>query len=448
MKIIGRSTLFIFSLVFLVNSYLTPLMGDDYAHFQLSLGGRSLLENMIINLNTMYWNWCGRMLVHFFDGLVLASQSRLVFSLVNLAFLIVIFELIQQKIGAKKTELRSLVWALGAFLIAFGTKSHFQVLYLTTGAANYFWSFALIVSYLYFFSFLFRRNVVAPEATRLKIFGFCLLSFLTGSTNENVGMCLLAIFFLGELESFWKKKSLLPKWVWLTQGWLAVGSAILILAPGNYVRLQVLYPNGLPGLQERLQWWFESLAIFLGRPDPLIFFLTLIGSIFYIDKGLFKKGSYLFAEHGKLFILSFLMIFVFLGNDGNFYGRKGIHSFLILGFYAILIFVKMLDLSSLNTHKLKRVGMTIAFLAIARVGFDLYLVLEVHDVYTRREAQILNENKLGTSPITTCAIDTIFSLEDLSHKSDDGLNRLYAQYIGVGPVVSNYQPCNVFLSSR
>ena len=328
----------------------------------------------------------------------------------------------------------------------FGTKAHFQTLYWATGSANYMWMFFFMILFLWVGSTFVGRGIDSSQKGSRSVgswVGLCFLAFLVGASNENVGVSLLLLFALTQLWALVKTRSLAAPGVWCIQGFIFLGSIFLICAPGNYIRQKVVFPEGPPSIASRLQWWLESWAIFLGRPDPLIFILFLL-----IVLGLLRGGYFrIFRENLIHFwfvgILAFLMAFVLLGHDGNFYGRKSFNIFLIFGFYLLLSFLKALD-NPPKAKILNRVIFVAAFLVFGKAGYVTYEMAKTSRLYSQRDRQIMADYKAQKAvPVKTCFIDSAFGLEDMDSNPDTGLNKEYASYLGV-PSVAAAVSCDDF----
>ncbi len=210
----------------------TPFMMDDLWYSTNLATGRPLqgigdvLESQIWH----YQNWGGRSMTHALLQLVLMT-GPMIADVINL--LVTLLLAYMCSIFIKK-EQRGFSFALASsLLIAFNPNIQYSMFW-QSGSVNYLYSTVWILGFMYVYISSIDTEREFPGITLWII----PLGLITGWSNENMGpasfcLALMTVLYL------WKKKGLRPK-LWMIEGMAAslVGSALCILAPGNFVRSQ------------------------------------------------------------------------------------------------------------------------------------------------------------------------------------------------------------------
>ncbi|MCX7978573.1 MAG: DUF6056 family protein, partial [Bdellovibrionaceae bacterium] len=209
---------------------------------------------------------------------------------------------------------------------------------------------------------------------------------------------------------------------------LLAGTAFLVFAPGNYVRLQATQPMGAPGLLERIDWFVQSLLVFFGRPDGVVYLVGVFVLFRFCRAVDFRRRLVSDPVASSLAVWFILSLITYFGHDGNFYGRKSYHNSLI--FVALIVRVASLHLpvEKENLKNVARVVVGLVALAILRLGFDTYKVWSFALQMERREKEILASTE---ELITTYQIESAFDLDDLSADPKNWVNESYARFLGV-----------------
>lgn len=241
-------------------NWLTPLCyGDDYLYSFVWTGEQSFWEplpetarrlgsfsDVLESLKAHYFTHSGRTVI-FLPVFFFLWQGKEIFNVVN-ALLVValVVEIYWVTDGGRiSTNFKAgrLCWiffALWAFTVSFG-----QVFLWVTGSLNFLFPAVLLLGFL----IPYVRKFSGEGVPKSKIFSAAMFfaGLIAGWTNENT-ICwfivLLALnvrqeFSAGKLES-WQVAGLLG---------LTLGYALLILAPGNWLRLSEDVAQGLPQSQ-------------------------------------------------------------------------------------------------------------------------------------------------------------------------------------------------------
>lgn len=248
----GRRNLIITALgiwgfMLLLNSFCYPFPGDDYVYSFIWEGhaiGVPLSEEAVriqsfsdifTSLGRHYMTWSGRLVAHFFLMFFL-WVGKFWFNIINAAIVVFLCFCIQWIahegrvtlcISAKKLAIT--FFCLWAFTFNFA-----GVMLWMAGSSNYLWTSAFLLLFLIpYVRHYFTKGVVSYKEWMVP--AMAVLGFLAGNTNENtIGWIgLTGIFYLYHA---WNKKTLQH---WMISGFigLSIGFGLLMLAPGNFVRL-------------------------------------------------------------------------------------------------------------------------------------------------------------------------------------------------------------------
>ena len=176
-----------------------------------------------------FMNWGGRSINHGVLQLVL-MQGELFADVLNLIVTFTLCFLVCKVAGAKGILSFSLVFFM---LIGLNT-DFYHSMFWQSGAVNYLYA----TNWILLFILVYIRQLKEPDEKKLPAIELWIvpLGLITGWSNENMGpACFLAagmvIFYFIKIL-----KRRVPLWMWLGATSSLVGSAFLILAPGNFVR--------------------------------------------------------------------------------------------------------------------------------------------------------------------------------------------------------------------
>ena len=216
-------------LLMLALNVLTPMSGDDFAHYYGADGEHiRSLSQIGENLGYLRQNVNGRVLAHFFVYLM-QIPPRGLFRILNAAALPLLLWLLLRFLGpAERGRARWLL--LGGMLIWCWMPGFGEVFLWLTGSCNYGWSLPLLFGALLPF---YRAAVGAAETPRAgKTALWCLLCFLAGAFNENCAIALLAAGCLLALTA-WIGDKRFPRKAALALLCGLGGFALLLFAPAT-----------------------------------------------------------------------------------------------------------------------------------------------------------------------------------------------------------------------
>lgn len=215
--------------LFLLNLH-TPLQMDDYDYSFSWSTGKPLagVTDVLASQAAHYRLWGGRSVAHTLAQLFL-YWGKGVFNVANTAVYVL---LVLELYALAKPRGRRFCWpvlltihaALFTLVPFFGT-----VFLWLDGACNYLWGTALALLPL-----LIVPNVLEGKHAALNVIGVP-LCFLSGWTNENAACGMLAAVFLLLADRLYRREKV-PAAAWLCLAAQAAGTAVMILAPGNFAR--------------------------------------------------------------------------------------------------------------------------------------------------------------------------------------------------------------------
>ena len=225
----------------------TPFMKDDLWYATNLVTGDKISNpwDILVSQFWHYFNWGGRIINHALLQAVLAT-GELGADILNIIVTLVLGFVIciQSAKSGKKNPVYYLI--AEALIISFNASLHFSM-YWESGSVNYLYSTSWILAYVYvIFSEL--KIVDSNESSEnidkdikksgSKIWMYFLiipLSFIAGMSTENMGpTCFVATCFVIGYLIIKKKKA--PAYLYLGAAFSLIGSVLLILAPGNFVR--------------------------------------------------------------------------------------------------------------------------------------------------------------------------------------------------------------------
>ena len=224
---------------FLLHRRITFMMDDNWYSTNLATnvplsGVKDVLESQIWH----FFNWGGRVITHGILQLTLMG-GELFCDILNILMTLLLTWMICVLAKQKHP-----FWFLTAFTMLTALNANIKMsMYWQSGTANYVYATTWILVFLW----VYFRQVQDPEAKELPLVSLWLpiLGLMTGWSNENMGP---ASFVIAVAVLIYRKKALQqPLPLWSITGTLSclLGSFLVILAPGNFVRVSNMDKIGL-----------------------------------------------------------------------------------------------------------------------------------------------------------------------------------------------------------
>lgn len=211
---------------------ITPFMMDDI-WYSTNLATNEPLKSIGDVFEGQVWhynNWGGRSVTHTLLQLILMG-GELFADILNVcaaAVLAVVVTLFIPK-GSKPFAFFSAI----VLMIGFNPNIQYSMFW-QSGSVNYLYSTSWILVFMY----VFLSNVYGTDTKKLKGIEIWMipLALITGWSNENMGPASFCLAMLSVLYVKYKKKQKVALWMWEGAFFSLLGSAVCILAPGNFVR--------------------------------------------------------------------------------------------------------------------------------------------------------------------------------------------------------------------
>jgi hypothetical protein len=216
-----------FVAIFLLNR-LTPVF--NYDNYIYATGVRSI-SDVFVRQYQQWLTWCGRCVPHFFVHLFMMFD-KIWFDLCNSLIYVAFIHLLCRHAvgGGRKITLQ--MYLLMNILLWYFMRSWGSCILWLDGGCNYLWTATICLIFL----LPYRRLLTEAAYRHDWAAGWMLpLGILVGWSNENTGAAIL----VGVCLYVWHKrrrKMFLEVWEWLGICGFLLGYAILIAAPGNYLR--------------------------------------------------------------------------------------------------------------------------------------------------------------------------------------------------------------------
>jgi len=272
-------------LLFLVHQQTHFMMDDEWYATNLVTGEK--LQSFSDILESQKWhydNWGGRSVTHGILQMTLMSGEfwANIFNMTATLLLVFMICLLSGYLNAFSYVLGlSLVIALNANI---KTSMLWQ-----SGTVNYVYATAWILLFLWIYVRALKGTKYRVEkrqnAGTVRVFkqiaalaGISVLGLMTGWSNENMGPAsfLFTVGVIGYKYFIEKEKS--PLWMYMGAFTTLVGSALCIVAPGNFVRSKEIYYTGLVNMiTERMIMMLQAGAAFL---LPSVLLCVVLGCMY------------------------------------------------------------------------------------------------------------------------------------------------------------------------
>lgn len=290
------STLFCFALVLRIELW-TPMHSDDYTYTLKGISFDATLNH--------YMNWSGRFVADFLSSAVLGVNNHTFSTTFNAFAFVALMTTIWwlPRFGEKSNAPNGTL----AFLLIFctywlGNPRLGETSFWIVGSANYMWTNVL---HFFFVGLFLREASASVPRSFLRVCATLALATIAGWTNENTSVTTLALMTLYTAYDFYRGQR---NWkLLLYVAGFAVGTLLLILAPGNAKRL-VHFPEWTDlTLLQQIQMHLEHrMSTAMGRIWPAIAVLLALACM---RPNLSKAGQWyvsLFAGAAFISLLAFV----------------------------------------------------------------------------------------------------------------------------------------------
>lgn len=424
--------LFLTAAGMLLLNCITPLIADDYSYSFIwgteeRLGG---LGDIVYSQYQHYLTWGGRTMAHFLGQLFL-WLGKPVFNVFNTAAYLLL-SLFLYKIVKKEEKQNTILFLmiqffLWRFSVAFGETSLWLI-----GSCNYLWGAMFMVGFLIPYHQAFH-GTTEKKAKWFWIPWF-FLGVVAGWYNENTsGACLMMVLLY--LISYRLQKKKLPLFAITGATGNAIGLALVVLAPGNMVRV---------GTSDQGKSLFEILterfSECLNMVNGVYFWLILIFLILYAFTVYGKSRTLEEKAEPMFFFLSALACnFVMIAApEYPFRATFGMMVFLIA---AVLLCYESIK-KDLDQRIILAAVSCMIFYLLVQYGYAAMDNAYLYRDSRARTTYILEEKEKGNKEIILTdelkgetKYSPMYRLNDISISYDYWLNTNTCAYFGLDSIV-------------
>ena len=455
-----------FVLIFIFN-VLTPMMTDDL-FYSRTVSEASSIGDLFAQEYTQYMTWTGRSVCHMILRFFLLTD-KMVFNVANSVVFVLLTLLIYWNVEHKRKYDTPVYLLINLLLWMFGVVFRQTVLW-ETGACNYLWGSAIIMSFVTLYRYGLKRESASwkrdekKEGSSAPKRGCSLnrgnglkhpvlwavflpvLGVLAGWCNENSsgGGLLMVLLCLGFYLYEQKKNNagsgqLLKPWMVTGLIGQAVGLAFMVLAPGNAVRAAAREEehSGLLGYMARFQK--ITLAVRENFLILLIIGLLLFIIVYYQKKS--WKALWAYSRNGILWSFVFLATCYALVMTAEPQARAYFGAGVFLTIAVVQFFVDVEEreaiFASLKTGMIS-VMLLVMFFTYMDSGANL---ARIYREYNERDVYLTQKAEEGVTDVTVPMLRPDFETKysdgynsDIQEDPGYWVNVAYASYYGFNSV--------------
>lgn len=410
----------------LIYNFLTPLMSDDLL-FDKSIY-RSFFD-IIRQEYHQYLTWNGRSVLQIILK-IFSITPKWLFNIFNSVAYVVTMLLIYKSIRGRKYYDYGL-YVLINVLFWFLAVDFSQTVLWLGGACNYLWGVMIILGYIVLYrSFMDREEVKSGIGIGLLLFFY---GIVAGWGNENTSGGAILIILLFTLHYYYKKHRV-EKWMLSGISGLFLGFIMLLLAPGNKIRGELMKAEesyqGIAALISR------GLKIFKAIDEHLLIYLLIIcflGTYFYYKK--YKIEEFIEVAIFTLSGLATAGVLIFTA-EPMARAYFGANIYVMIAAVQMIQLIRQEDILFITLRTGGTIGLTlILFFTYIEQGANLARILrEVRE----RENYIIQETEKGhynlTLPKLRPQFETRFSFmydNDISLEEEFWINKVYCIRYGL-----------------
>lgn len=419
----------IFVLIYLLNR-IYPLLGDDWQYAYIWTPGFdspdriSGIGDILVSQYNHYLYWGGRTVNHTIVQFLLMLDPvwyNLLNSLMYVALIALIYKIVN---AGNKLNLSLLI--LIALALWFLLPDLTSTVLWITYSGNYLWSCVIVLLFVYPYLRYYRGSQVNKNILYIPI--MFVAGLITGWTNENVSVAL--IVFIALLIGLYKyDKISIPKWAIVGLIGVIIGCLLLLLAPGNYIRLETAREVTFSA---RLYVLCKNYFYYM-----LVPFLIYALMLFICRKELKNKEKIVWIKISFLFFIFAHAAFFAMIASIDFPARTlfGPVVFMIITigllFANVELKAKLYKIINISVIAVLLVFFSIDY--ISKYKYTLYL----NGFWHQRELFVMEQKQKGIIDIEfkgNLEMRDDFNVYRLGNSSDDWINKIYARYYGVRSV--------------
>lgn len=392
--------------LYLVCNMLTPMVVDDCSYAST---GRTVADIAARQSND-YMHWSGRVVAHsvaqFFGGIA----GKGVFNIVNpLAMCLLVW--LVARMGGRGGRPRLWLLALTFGLVWFVLPDQYVTLLMIAGSMNYPWATVLVLLFL-----LGLQKVGSAKRDAWRIAGLTLLALVAGAWSEMYAVCVLPALAV----ALWteRRRHPLHRAQWMMLLAYAAGAAFVVLAPGNFSRMEGLAVSG--GNATPFGTRLVNVAVFVVKsPLPWLWLATVLLWIVQRKRlpGYWRKSCFLWV--------AIVCSIAFCVPSGAAWPRTHFPA------YVFSIIMLLWTVEVLPLRRWMQWG--VAAVVLLAVGVDFGHEVKVMSAHKRATDQVVATASAECPSVWTAAETSRKSISSNvlpSHRSN-WRNKAFADYYGV-----------------
>lgn len=244
-----------------------------------------------------YHNWGGRSMTHGMLQLILMTGEA-VADVLNVVATLLLTYMICVMAGYRKLPAYFVVFGM-----LFGLNANWKMsMFWQSGAANYLYITIFILLFLYCYLREVQETECIVESKALPgiLFWIIPLGIVSGWSNENMGPAVWIISFLVILIQ-WKEKRCVKPWMILGNISCLIGSILVVVAPGNFVRSAEAASNNYGALWNLFLRCYAEAQAALNYLFPALVLLT---AVLIMGKGILRLSI---GKRNRLLLLCALL---------------------------------------------------------------------------------------------------------------------------------------------
>lgn len=429
-----------FILTYYLNS-LTPLYADDWVYTfvygENSVKRVNSLLDIIESQYNHYFMWGGRLVAHTIAQLLLFIKPQYADLINTIAYMLLVYIIYSiANLSKRKVDLTLLLFI--NFLLFLCIRNYTATILWITGSANYLWTTLMIlICILPYIRYLYNSRDRGLDKTKKRTAFFWtsimfLVGIIAGWTNENMSIAL--IFVLVSLLIYMKRGiKYIPAWA--ISGLLAsiLGCILMISAPGNYIRYQVVLEELGIDSYSKYELWSENAVRVSKHYFRLIWLIGAYAVLYLIyrknrlNKNVSKVAIYLSIV---FFIATHIAIIPMIAAPS--FPRRAAFGITIF----IIISISILFANIPVKNNWLRLGRLLVLLVLAVCYFVKYSIFNKELFFlckylNERELYVVEQKNKGINDIVFTKeinLPREFDFEDLSTDSLFWMNTAYANY--------------------
>lgn len=425
--LLGIAILLVFILMYILNN-IYPLVCEDWSYvFIWGVDEPTRVTSLSDVLASQYHHyiiWGGRSVAHAIVQTLLAFDP-LWHDLINtLAY--TLFAYFVYKFINYGQKVRVEIFILTALALWFFIPEFVSLTAWITYSCVYLWTTLLTILFIYPYYKSYRDS--SFKGSYLKSTGLFLFGIVAAWSNENLSFMLIAfIVLLLTLMKFQKKQ--IPNWMVCGLLGTLIGFALLILAPGNFSRMN--------------NFEFYILSRIKNLVLNYVYFLTLISLIYtalgyyYLKRTQSNKNKDILFASALFFVSAHLGSLVMIAFP--IFPARSLFAPITFIIIANGILFANLSLSKKHYFRTNIIALSIGILMFCVDYADKHKYLVYFDdLWLRREAFLLEQKSKGILDIVyteDLVFHEDFILFDFKRFPDGWPNVDYARYYGVNSVV-------------